>query len=367
MKMVQKKANLRTYINIADFKLNRISLLNQSKFNPSLNNILANKNNIDVIPYEKYHKINPLAKKHKIIKKHNILKKMDFNMNNNKTKLVKKNDNLNEDLSLANIKEISPLNIFENKKLHLPILIYNNYNNYNKFLQNSKNYKNNRNRLSLQKNMNIKNSSSLTLNSFLQKNNSQNSNHHINNISRISKPNKTDKEIQTSDDLRTFNDKKKFDINSNSLYKVNFKNKLYAKEISEEESSDNFEYKKEIEKILTNKPDMKKLGDISNLIRNNRKINLRKYNNYIRLKSLYKIKTFKSNFNKTEHNDKVMPIKQRNIDKNLFNKIFNNQNNQNSSKRQKRFNEIKKYGKKIIPKDYIYNLLNLTNNGKSNE
>ena len=35
MKMVQKKANLRTYINIADFKLNRISLLNQSKFNPS--------------------------------------------------------------------------------------------------------------------------------------------------------------------------------------------------------------------------------------------------------------------------------------------------------------------------------------------
>ena len=364
--MAQKKNNIRTYINIADFKLNRISLLNQSKFSPSLNNVFANKN-IDIVPDENYHKINPLAKKHKIVKKHNILKKIDFNINSYKTKLVKKNDNSNDDLSLVNVKENSPMNIFENKKLHLPILIYNNNNNYSKFLQNTRNFKNNRNRLNLQKNRSIKNTSSLSLNSFIQKNVMNNSNHIINNISKISKPNKTDKEIQTSDDLRTLNEEQKLGMNPNSLYKLNFKNKYHSKEMNDDDSSDNFEYKKEIEKILTNKPVMKNIGDFNIMMENNRKMNQSKYNNYIRLKSLYKVKSFKKNFNKTEHNAKIMSIRPKNIDKNLFNKIFISHNNKNYSQRQKQFDGIKNYGRKIIPKAYIYNLLNLYNNGKTDE
>ena len=126
-------------------------------------------------------------------------------------------------------------------------------------------------------------------------------------------------------------------------------------------------YKNQIDKLKCEISSIKRenIDYQSNIYQN--PINQSKYNNYIRLKSLYKVKSFKKNFNKTEHNAKIMSIRPKNIDKNLFNKIFISHNNKNYSQRQKQFDGIKNYGRKIIPKAYIYNLLNLYNNGKTDE
>ena len=330
--MSQTKA--RTYINIASFKLNRISLLNQSKFNPSLNDANNKNSNISIHQNENIGKINPLTKKDKIIKKHNILKKIDFNLNTIKTSLLKKSSNTANDLSIINNKVVSPINFFRNKKVNLPILIYN---NYNKILQNSKNNKkSNTNRINLQKNIHMKNSTSFSFNSFNQRNNKNDS-------FKILKPSFTDKEIQTSDDLRSiFNEK------------------------NGEDSSDDFDYKKEIEKILKNKPDMKNIPGIKNIFYNTKKIKINKYNNYILLKSLYKIKNFKNDFYKTEQNMKMAPIKNKLLETNLFNKININQRKKNMSQgQQQRLVNFKKYQRKVIPKTYIYNLLNASYESKN--
>ena len=113
-------------------------------------------------------------------------------------------------------------------------------------------------------------------------------------------------------------------------------------------------YKNQIDKLKCEISSIKRenIDYQSNIYQN--PINQSKYNNYIRLKSLYKVKSFKKNFNKTEHNAKIMSIRPKNINKNY-------------SQRQKQFDGIKNYGRKIIPKAYIYNLLNLYNNGKTDE
>jgi hypothetical protein len=343
----------RTYINIASFKLNRISLLNQSTFNPFLNDAV-NKHNI--FQNENIEKINPLTKKNKIIKKHNILKKIDFNVNTIKTNLLKKNNNTANDLSLINNKNFSPRNFFKNKKINLPILIYN---KNNKLLQNSKNNKkNNTNRINLQKNMHMKNSTSFSFNSLNQRNNKNDANNSL----KILKPSFTDKEIQTSDDLRSiFNENKE---NKSIRYKINIKRN--SNEKNEEDSSDDFDYKKEIEKILKNKPNMKNIPGIKNIFYNTKKIKINKYNNYVLLKSLYKIKNFKNDkFYKTEQNMKTSPIKNKIVEASLFNKININQKKRNISQRQEqRLVNFKKYQRKVIPKSYIYNLLNLSYESK---
>ena len=343
----------RTYINIASFKLNRISLLNQSTFNPFVNDAV-NKHNI--FQNENIEKINPLTKKNKIIKKHNILKKIDFNVNTIKTNLLKKNNNTANDLSLINNKKFSPRNFFKNKKINLPILIYN---KNNKLLQNSKNNKkNNTNRINLQKNMHMKNSTSFSFNSLNQRNNKNDANNSL----KILKPSFTDKEIQTSDDLRSiFNDNKE---NKSIRYKINIKRN--SNEKNEEDSSDDFDYKKEIEKILKNKPNMKNIPGIKNIFYNTKKIKINKYNNYVLLKSLYKIKNFKNDkFYKTEQNMKTSPIKNKIVEASLFNKININQKKRNISQRQEqRLVNFKKYQRKVIPKSYIYNLLNLSYESK---
>ena len=343
----------RTYINIASFKLNRISLLNQSTFNPFLNDAV-NKHNI--FQNENIEKINPLTKKNKIIKKHNILKKIDFNVNTIKTNLLKKNNNTANDLSLINNKNFSPRNFFKNKKINLPILIYN---KNNKLLQNSKNNKkNNTNRINLQKNIHMKNSTSFSFNSLNQRNNKNDANNSL----KILKPSFTDKEIQTSDDLRSiFNENKE---NKSIRYKINIKRN--SNEKNEEDSSDDFDYKKEIEKILKNKPNMKNIPGIKNIFYNTKKIKINKYNNYVLLKSFYKIKNFKNDkFYKTEQNMKISPIKNKLVEASLFNKININQRKRNISQRQEqRLVNFKKYQRKVIPKTYIYNLLNLSYESK---
>ena len=121
----------RYYMKIGSFKLNHISLLNQSNLNTSFEklNIPKSKlmNNI-TMPYNIFfnpiqninsnsknkenNKINPLTEKNKIIRKHNILQKIDFNINmirnNNKKENEKNpinlkyniNDNIHDRLSL---------------------------------------------------------------------------------------------------------------------------------------------------------------------------------------------------------------------------------------------------------------------------
>ena len=41
-------------------------------------------------------------------------------------------------------------------------------------------------------------------------------------------------------------------MNQNSLFKLNFKNKFHSKEMNDDESSDNFEYKKFLTNIYEN-------------------------------------------------------------------------------------------------------------------
>ena len=337
--------------------MNRISLLKQSKFNPSINDANNKNSNISIYHNENIGKINPLTKKNKIIKKHNILKKIDFNLNTIKTSLLKKSSNTANDLSIINHKVVSPINFFKNKKVNLPILIYN---NYNKILQNSKNNKkSNSTRINLQKNLKRKNSTSFSFNSFNQRNNKNDS-------LKVLKPSFTDKEIQTSDDLRAiFNEKNGKKENANNRYKINIKKD--SNEKNGEDSSDDFDYKKEIEKILKNKPDMKNIPGIKNIFYNTKKIKINKYNNYILLKSLYKLKNFKNdNFYKTEQNMKMIPIKNKLIETNLFSKININQRKKNMSQRQQeRLVNFKKYQRKVIPKTYIYNLLNFSYESKN--
>ena len=135
----------RKYINIGSFKLNRISLLNQSNLNASFEKLNIPKSklmNNTTMPFNIFfnpiqninsnsknkenNKINPLTEKNKIIRKHNILQKIDFNINmirnSNKKENEKKpinlknniSDNINDKLSLHINKINSNFSNFKN-------------------------------------------------------------------------------------------------------------------------------------------------------------------------------------------------------------------------------------------------------------
>ena len=168
----------RHYISIGSFKLNHISLLNQSDLNTSFEKLNIPKSklvmNNTTMPFniffnpvrnidsnsknrENNNKINPLTEKNKIIRKHNILQKMDFNVNlirNNNKKENKKNsinlsnhinDNIHDRLSLHinritsnfqnkykkntnNLKIANDSNFNKTLNLHLPFLTHTNEN-----------------------------------------------------------------------------------------------------------------------------------------------------------------------------------------------------------------------------------------------
>lgn len=364
--MSQNKS--RTYINIASFKLNRISLFNQSGFNPFLHNVKKMKNNINLFKQENnIQKINPLTKKNKIIKRHNILKKIDFYINDNKTYNEKNNENISKELSLINSKAPSQRN-----NIHLPFLAYNN--NY-RLLQNLKNNRNNYSYpINLYKNFNLKNSNSYMFNSVFSHNNLFNSNNQQNESNKNLKPNYTDKEIQTCDESQInsiHSDKNKVNVskinlNNNKIYKIKIKGKITSNEKKEDDSSDDNDYKKEIEKIMSNKSrsHIRNLQEITKFIFRNDKNNIKKidsneYKNFILLKNLYKIKNFKSEkFFKTEQNMIMQDIKLKKLDKNIFNKINISKIKKNLSQREQRLINFKKSQKIILPKTYIYNLFN---------
>jgi len=364
--MSQNKS--RTYINIASFKLNRISLFNQSGFNPFLHKEKKTKNYMSLFKQENnIQKINPLTKKNKIIKRHNILKKIDFYINDNKTYIEKNNNISSKDLSLINSKPPSQRN-----NIHLPFLVYNN--NY-RLLQNEKRNRNNYSQpINLYKNYNLKNSYSYISNSVFSQNNLFNSNYQQNESNKNLKPNYTDKEIQTCDESQInsiLSDKNrinisKINLNNNKIYKINLKSKITSNEKKEDDSNDDNDYKKEIEKIMSNKSrtHIRNLQEINKFIFRNDKNNIKKidpneYKNFVLLKNLYKIKNFKSEkLFKTEQNMIMQDIKLKKLDKNFFNKITISKIQKNLRQGEQRLINFKKSQKIILPKTYICNLLN---------
>ena len=369
------QSKVRSYINIASFKLNRISLLNQSQFNPLLYSIYKINNKMNLLQQER-NKINPLTRKNKIIKKHNILKKIDFNINSNQANQQKHNNIYTNKSSLLNNKSRlikSPYEHRASNNIHLPILAYNN----NLMILNSN--KNNDNSFRKQnQNNNMKNSNSFTFNSILSKNNFPNSSKnnnlpYFNNITRNDtiksfRPNFTNKEIQTSEELISLeyqrNNKNENNKSRNKAYKIVIKSKLNSNEKNDEDSSDDFDYKKEIEKIITtkSKSNIKNLKGINDYYTNNNsKTRNTNDTNYISLRSLFKIKNFRNDktdiFHQTEQEVKLIPLRNKKIDKNFINKInFIQRNNLNL--RHHKLTKINKQERKSLPKYAINKLLN---------
>ena len=369
------QSKVRSYINIASFKLNRISLLNQSQFNPLLYSIYKINNKMNLLQQER-NKINPLTRKNKIIKKHNILKKIDFNINSNQA-YQQKNNNIytNKSILLNNRSRLikSPYEHRATNNIHLPILAYNN----NLMILNSN--KNNDNSFrKLYQNNNMKNSNSFTFNSILSKNHFPNSskNNNLPNLNDITRndtiksfrPNFTNKEIQTSEELISLeyqhNNKNENNKSRNKAYKIVIKSKFNHNEKNDEDSSDDFDYKKEIEKIITtkSKSNIKNLKGINDYYTNNNsKTRNKNDTNYISLRSLYKIKSFKNDksdiFHQIEQEVKLIPLRNKKIDKNFINKInFIQRNNLNL--RHHKLTKINKQERKSLPKYAIYKLLN---------
>ena len=369
------QSKVRSYINIASFKLNRISLLNQSQFNPLLYSIYKINNKMNLLQQER-NKINPLTRKNKIIKKHNILKKIDFNINSNQA-YQQKNNNIytNKSILLNNRSRLikSPYEHRATNNIHLPILAYNN----NLMILNSN--KNNDNSFrKLYQNNNMKNSNSFTFNSILSKNHFPNSskNNNLPNLNDITRndtiksfrPNYTNKEIQTSEELISLeyqhNNKNENNKSRNKAYKIVIKSKFNHNEKNDEDSSDDFDYKKEIEKIITtkSKSNIKNLKGINDYYpNNNSKTRNKNDTNYISLRSLYKIKSFKNDksdiFHQTEQEMKLTPLRNKKIDKNFINKIKFIQSN-NLNLRHHKLTKINKQERKSLPKYAIYKLLN---------
>ena len=369
------QSKVRSYINIASFKLNRISLLNQSQFNPLLYSIYKINNKRNLLQQER-NKINPLTRKNKIIKKHNILKKIDFNINSNQA-YQQKNNNIytNKSILLNNRSRLikSPYEHRATNNIHLPILAYNN----NLMILNSN--KNNDNSFrKLYQNNNMKNSNSFTFNSILSKNHFPNSskNNNLPNLNDITRndtiksfrPNFTNKEIQTSEELISLeyqhNNKNENNKSRNKAYKIVIKSKFNHNEKNDEDSSDDFDYKKEIEKIITtkSKSNIKNLKGINDYYTNNNsKTRNKNDTNYISLRSLYKIKSFKNDksdiFHQTEQEMKLTPLRNKKIDKNFINKIKFIQSN-NLNLRHHKLTKINKQERKSLPKYAIYKLLN---------
>ena len=369
------QSKVRSYINIASFKLNRISLLNQSQFNPLLYSIYKINNKMNLLQQER-NKINPLTRKNKIIKKHNILKKIDFNINSNQA-YQQKNNNIytNKSILLNNRSRLikSPYEHRATNNIHLPILAYNN----NLMILNSN--KNNDNSFrKLYQNNNMKNSNSFTFNSILSKNHFPNSskNNNLPNLNDITRndtiksfrPNYTNKEIQTSEELISLeyqhNNKNENNKSRNKAYKIVIKSKFNHNEKNDEDSSDDFDYKKEIEKIITtkSKSNIKNLKGINDYYTNNNsKTRNKNDTNYISLRSLYKIKSFKNDksdiFHQTEQEMKLTPLRNKKIDKNFINNIKFIQSN-NLNLRHHKLTKINKQERKSLPKYAIYKLLN---------
>lgn len=332
---------------IGSFKLNRVSLINQSGFKFLLKKVIVNQNNLNTLkeiiinnkniekPFDIYftpisninpnikkkeNKSNPLLEKNKIIKKHNILKKIDFNCS-----IVKNTEhsNKNNNFTLYKNTNFSSGNKINNEiSLNLPLLLNTNRENNNS----SKKIN-----INLHKNINMSSSynnfqpnicsPSIRIFNNIKKNNLF-TNEIIKNtctdIPKTLKSNYTDKEIQTNLDFDySLNKEKDNNHKDKATKKYNYIN-LHIKmkhsksnEEIDESSSNEFNDIKEIEKIISksslniyqhqnkNKEKHNKYNyDKKNYINvlNNSNYEEEK-DEYILLNSLYKIKNYKNHKN----------------------------------------------------------------------
>ena len=122
-----------------------------------------------------------------------------------------------------------------------------------------------------------------------------------------------------------------------------------------------------MEKIMTNRYDIRNLKDFSDYIlnNNNKNMDINKNSNYILLESLYNIKNYQNDkFYETDNINRIS-FKNKIIDKNLFNKINIEPRKNNLSQKKSRLLNIKYKHNKIIPKTtYIYNLANQSTESK---
>ena len=286
----------RHYINIGSFKLNRISLLNQSNLNNSFEKLNIPKSKIVInnatMPFniffnpvrnlgsnsknrENYNKINPLTEKNKIIRKHNILQKIDFNINlirNNNKKENKKNPiNLNN-------------NIHDKLSLHINKITTNFHNNYNKKTNNSKNANDFNCKKALNLNLPFLSHNKENMNKNNSKSNLYNNNNNINlhtyidtsflfnnlqNENIISQLHKNIKNLKKYSKIFT-NDKIKKSYSQNpKKLKVNYTEHLMVKEfnnsILKEDNRKDKKIKNDNNTSLNNKNDEIKINDKSNI------------------------------------------------------------------------------------------------------
>ena len=347
--------NRKNHMKIGSFKLNRISLINQSGFNFLLKKIYLNQKNLEELkeimmnnknkekPFDIYFtpvqsinsnikkkeiKSNPLLERNKIIKKHNILKNLNFNSNIFKINSHKKNDN---NLTLYNRNITLGKKMNSELSLNLPLL------------SNTKRENNNSskkvNKINLYKNINTSisynnfqpniSSPSIKIFNDIKKNNlftNEKIKTKCSDIPKKIKANYTDKEIQTNLDFDYSINKEKEnnDKKSQNSYYINLnakKKKFKINENLDESSSNEFDDIKEIEKIISksslnihqnlNKNNYKKTN-YDNFNKNNyisvlnksdyeiQKDNNNK-NDYILLNSLYKVKNYKNENNENKH------------------------------------------------------------------
>lgn len=453
-------------MNLGSFKINRISLLNQSGFNISLKKVLIPKSKLSILkeisvnknsekPFDIYftpmnninanikikkdnnYKTNPLSEKNKIIRKHNILQKIDFNTNtikNNTTKSNNKielnlynnniiintnynknnrnnNSNYNNNLNTQGNKSNSLNMLYNENKISLPLLTNTNRESNKTSKKSITNlYKNN-----LYKNTNI----SSSYNNFLNFNTSSTSVKFLKNMKKYksifsnekikktyaeiiksSKPNCSDKEIQTNEELST-NNKDKSEYNNKCMNIKIKNNENKSNEDNEESSSNDFDDMKEIEKIISkstrniltkninnynnsyyHRNNLRRIGSYFNSPNNSENEGDEK-NEYILLKSLYKVKNDKIkkskivNQNKTTHN--IFLNTENNINRNSHNEsrnkhnlnkyinCFNKSNKEYINLKNKKMINIKgdlmpyNYKRKFIEKKKIYNLLDSSN------
>ena len=409
-----KKRNLQ--INKGSLKINRISLLNQSDFQLSLQKMYIPQRNLDIFkelilnnkgtekPFDIYftpiqninsnirfrgniYKINPLTEKNKIIKKHNILKKIDFNINPLKNNVNKKNKLelylYNNNDNIYNTRQKLSINKFKDNKesINLPLLT-------NTSRKQKKNniidLINNINKSSSDNEFSPINNSSSSIKLFNNNKEYYNifSNEKLKNTcvdkKQKLKPNISDKEIQTN-----------ISIIKNEIHekKIKYNNNELNLNESNDESSNNDNIQ-EIENIIS-KSNFQNNNNYHNI--NNYKNNSDFHNyqnkenksNYILLKRLYREKNYDNNdYNifseksKTERNiflkgdnnkRKLNGIKNRSIY--YLNKdiILINRNHQKENKEKKNFNEKYisipyNYKKTIIQKNIISTFLNSNNN-----
>jgi len=370
----------RHYINIGSFKLNRISLLNQSDLNDSFEKLNIPKSklvmNNTTMPFNIFfnpirimhsnsknreinNKINPLTEKNKIIRKHNILQKIDFNItlirNNNKKENNKISINLNNNINN---------NIHDRLSLHINKITSNFHNKNKKNPGNSKNANDN----NFNKTLNLNLPFLTHIKENLNKNNSKNNlynninlHKHIdtsflfNNLTNgniISPPQKSINNLKKYSKIFTNEKIKKTYSKNPKKLKVNYTEHSIIKEFNNSILNEDIKKDKKDKKIkndknnnLNNKKEELKLGEKNN--KNNDENDKNEYDNNNNSSKDSKddicdINEIEKIISKTSYNIYPNNNSNKNNINNNINYLFNKSGNESQNKKHTYLNSLYK-------------------------